>query len=199
MNKVKDMSLVEEGLKELDWAEKNMPVLKAIGHRFEKEKPLNGLKVSVALHLEKKTGQLIRTLCKGGATVRVASCNPLTTDDRVAAALTTFDGIEVFAWANQNTEDYYENLNSVIENAKDRLGGKDSTGDIKVASGMKAEDIWKMLADINNVERFLEQFNILAPEIRHAVAEHVLTKCNVFSGKASVFSARYNDSTGYLE
>ena len=121
MSKVKDMSLVDEGLKELEWAEKNMPVLDAIGKRFEKEKPLKGLKVSVALHLEKKTGQLIRTLCKGGATVRVASCNPLTTDDRVAAALTTFDGIEVFAWANQNTEEYYENLNSVLDSKPNLL------------------------------------------------------------------------------
>jgi adenosylhomocysteinase len=115
MNKVKDMSLVNEGLKELIWAEKNMPILDAIKKRFEKEQPFKGKKVSVALHLEKKTGQLIRTLQAGGASVRVASCNPLTTDDRVAAALTTFDDIEVFAWANQSTEEYYENLNSVLD------------------------------------------------------------------------------------
>ena len=121
MNKVKDMSLVDAGLKELEWAEKNMPVLAAIKKRFEKELPFKGLKISVALHLEKKTGQLIRTLRAGGATIRVASCNPLTTDDRVAAALTTFDGIEVFAWANQSTEDYYENLNSVLDSKPNLL------------------------------------------------------------------------------
>ena len=121
MNKVKDMSLVDEGLKELEWAEKNMPVLGAIKKRFEKELPFKDLRISVALHLEKKTGQLIRTLRAGGATIRVASCNPLTTDDRVAAALTTFDGIEVFAWANQNTEEYYENLNSVLDSKPNLL------------------------------------------------------------------------------
>jgi adenosylhomocysteinase len=115
MNKVKDLTLAEAGLKELSWAEKNMPILGAIKNRFEKEKPLEGKKVSVALHLEKKTGQLIRTLRAAGATIRVASCNPLTTDDRVAAALTTFDGIEVFAWANQSKEDYYTNLNYVLD------------------------------------------------------------------------------------
>ena len=98
MSKVKDLKLADEGMKELEWAEKNMPILIAIQKRFEKEQPLKGKKVSLALHLEKKTGQLIRTLRAGGATVRVASCNPLTTDDRVAAALTKFDGIEVFAW-----------------------------------------------------------------------------------------------------
>ena len=77
--------------------------------------------MSLALHLEKKTGQLIRTLRAGGATVRVASCNPLTTDDRVAAALTKFDGIEVFAWANQSNEDYYANLNSVLDSKPNLL------------------------------------------------------------------------------
>ncbi|NHJ48097.1 MAG: adenosylhomocysteinase [Asgard group archaeon] len=121
MNKVKDMKQVDEGMKELIWAEKNMPVLGAIKKRFEKEQPFKGKKVSVALHLEKKTGQLIRTLQAGGATVRVASCNPLTTDDRVAAALTTFDGIEVFAWANQSTEEYYENLNTVLDSKPNLL------------------------------------------------------------------------------
>jgi adenosylhomocysteinase len=121
MSKVKDMKLADEGMKELEWAEKNMPILTAIQKRFEKEQPLKGKKVSVALHLEKKTGQLIRTLRAGGATVRVASCNPLTTDDRVAAALTKFDGIEVFAWANQSTEDYYANLNSVLDSKPNLL------------------------------------------------------------------------------
>lgn len=121
MSKVKDMALAEEGMKELEWAEKNMPVLTAIKKRFEKELPLKDKKVSVALHLEKKTGYLIRTLRAGGATVRVASCNPLTTDDRVAAALTKFDGIEVFAWANQSTEDYYANLNFVLDNKPNML------------------------------------------------------------------------------
>ncbi len=121
MSKVKSLTLIDEGLKELEWAEKNMPILNAIKKRFEKELPLKNLRVSLALHLEKKTGQLIRTLRAGGATVRVASCNPLTTDDRVAAALTTFDGIEVFAWANQNTEEYYQNLNSVLDSKPNLL------------------------------------------------------------------------------
>ncbi|MCF2142515.1 MAG: adenosylhomocysteinase [Candidatus Heimdallarchaeota archaeon] len=121
MSKVKNMALAEEGMKELAWAEKNMPILTAIQKRFQKEQPLKGLKISVALHLEKKTGQLIRTLQMAGAEVRVASCNPLTTDDRVAAALATFEGIEVFAWAGQTTEEYYQNLNAVLDSAPNLL------------------------------------------------------------------------------
>lgn len=115
MSKVKDPSLAEDGLKELAWAEKNMPILGAVKTRFEKEQPFQGLRVSVALHLEKKTGMLLKTLHAGGAIVNAASCNPLTTDDRVAAALTTIDGIDVFAWANQSKEDYYKNLNHVLD------------------------------------------------------------------------------------
>ncbi|MEA2069799.1 MAG: adenosylhomocysteinase [Asgard group archaeon] len=121
MNKIKDIALADEGKMELAWAEKNMPILATVKKRFEKEKPLAGKKVSVALHLEKKTGQLIRTLQASGATIRVASCNPLTTDDRVAAALTQYDGIEVFAWAGQQKEDYYANLNHVLDSKPNLL------------------------------------------------------------------------------
>jgi len=115
MSKVKNIELADEGKRELTWAEKNTPILTAIQKRFIKEQPLKGQRISVALHLEKKTGQLIRTLRAGGAEVKVASCNPLTTDDRVAAALATFEGIEVFAWAGQTTEEYYQNLNAVLD------------------------------------------------------------------------------------
>ena len=87
MSKVKDMDLAEEGKKLLDWAVSNMPVLASIRERFKKEKPLSGIRVGVALHLEKKTGILLETLVAGGAEVSAASCNPLTTDDRIAAAL----------------------------------------------------------------------------------------------------------------
>jgi adenosylhomocysteinase len=121
MSRIKDPNLAAEGIKELTWAEKNMPILNKIRTRFQQERPLEGKRVSVALHLEKKTGQLIRTLRDGGASIRVASCNPLTTDDRVAAALATFDGIEVFAWEKQSTEDYYKNLNSVLDSKPNLL------------------------------------------------------------------------------
>jgi len=87
MSKVKDMDLAEEGKKLLDWAVSNMPVLASIRERFKKEKPLSRIRVGVALHLEKKTGILLETLVAGGAEVSAASCNPLTTDDRIAAAL----------------------------------------------------------------------------------------------------------------
>jgi adenosylhomocysteinase len=99
MSKVKDQLLREEGKKRLSWAESNMPILASIRNRFEKEKPLQGIKIGVALHLEKKTGILLRTLVAGGAQLSAASCNPLTTDDSIAEALD--DEMDVFAWSSQ--------------------------------------------------------------------------------------------------
>lgn len=113
MSKVKDASLAKKGISELEWARRNMPVLASIRKRFEKEKPFAGLTISVALHLEKKTGILLETLAAGGAKVYASSCNPMTTDDTVAAALA--GKINVFAWAGQTNDEYYWCLNSVLD------------------------------------------------------------------------------------
>ena len=112
MSKVKDNGLAAEGRKRLDWAESNMPILASIRKRFESEKPLSGIRVGVALHIEKKTGILLRTLAVAGAEVSAASCNPLTTDDHVAAALA--DEMSVYGWSGQNDKEYYECIESVI-------------------------------------------------------------------------------------
>lgn len=115
MSKVKDLSLAKKGAQELEWARRNMPVLAAIRKRFEKEKPFAGLTIATALHLEKKTGILLETLAAGGAKVFASSCNPLTTDDSVAAAIAAGGKIEAFAWAGQTNEEYYFCLNSVLD------------------------------------------------------------------------------------
>lgn len=115
MSKVKDISLAKKGAAELEWARRNMPVLASIRRRFEKEKPFAGLTISTALHLEKKTGILLETLAAGGAKVFASSCNPLTTDDTVAAALAQGGKLEAFAWAGQTNEEYYFCLNSVLD------------------------------------------------------------------------------------
>ncbi len=112
MSKVKDILLAGEGRKRLDWAKSNMPVLASIRNRFEKEKPLAGLNIGVALHFEKKTGVLIETLAAGGADITISSCNPLTTDDSVAAALS--ETMNVYAWTGQTKTEYYNCLNEVI-------------------------------------------------------------------------------------
>jgi adenosylhomocysteinase len=113
MSKHKNNPSKQNGNNLLGWAEERMPILKEISRRFIDEKPLKGMKIGVALHLEKKTGVLLQTLQKGGAEVSASSCNPLTTDDDVAIALS--DEMSVHAWSNQTDDEYYECLKNVLD------------------------------------------------------------------------------------
>ncbi len=113
MSKIRDSSLAKLGDAELGWARQNMPILARIRKEFEKDKPLKGVRIGVALHLEKKTGVLLETLAAGGAEIAACSCNPLTTDDKVAAALA--GKMKVFAWAGQTNKEYYSCIESVLD------------------------------------------------------------------------------------
>ncbi len=117
MSKVKNPSLAARGRQELSWAESHMPVLAAIREEFKRTQPFKGLRIGIALHLEKKTGILLRTLRDGGAVVYGSSCNPNTTDDSVVAALAeeSPSTLQVFAWAGQTTEEYYWCLQQVLD------------------------------------------------------------------------------------
>jgi adenosylhomocysteinase len=87
---VKDLSLAEQGRNRIEWAEKEMPVLRAIRERFEKEKPLQGVRMSGCLHITTETANLARTLVAGGADLVLCASNPLSTQDDVSAALVSF-------------------------------------------------------------------------------------------------------------
>jgi len=110
---VKDLKLAEQGMLNLEWAEKEMGALMKIRKNFEKEKPLKGIRIGMALHVTKETGILVRTLQAGGADVAITGCNPLSTQDDVAAALAK-EGTKVWAYKGETTEDYYRYLNYVI-------------------------------------------------------------------------------------
>ncbi|MBI4177528.1 MAG: adenosylhomocysteinase [Candidatus Aenigmarchaeota archaeon] len=114
MSKVKDAKLAADGRKQIEWAEMQMGGLLRIRSRFSGEKPLKGLRIGMALHVTKETAALVRTLKAGGASVAIAGCNPLSTQDDVAAALAD-EGIEVFAWKGQTVDEYYDNLNKVLD------------------------------------------------------------------------------------
>src|SRR3989338_2924040 len=111
---VKDISLADQGEKNIEFAEMQMKGLLKIRERFNKEKPLKGYKVGMALHITKETAALVRTISAGGAEVAIASCNPLSTQDDVAAALAK-EGFHVFGWKGENTKEYYENINHVLD------------------------------------------------------------------------------------
>jgi len=111
---VKDITLADQGRKNMELAEMHMSALMEIKKRFEKEKPLKGIKIGLALHVTKETGILVRTLIAGGADVSITGCNPLSTQDDVSAALAE-EGVKVWAYKGETTEDYYRYLNYVID------------------------------------------------------------------------------------
>ncbi|MCF7844338.1 MAG: adenosylhomocysteinase [Kiritimatiellales bacterium] len=114
MSYIKDPSLAEQGRLNLEIAEKRMEALMKVKERFEKEKPLKGLTIGMALHVTKETGVLVRTLKAGGAKVAITGCNPLSTQDDIAAALAEED-VLVWAYKGESDEDYYKFLTAVIE------------------------------------------------------------------------------------
>lgn len=105
----------------MEWAEVHMKVLAEVRGRLVGERTLEGTKVGMALHVEAKTGMLAVSLARAGAEVRLASCNPLSTDDSVALALAKAYGIKVYAKKWESTEEYYENLNQVLDMGPDYI------------------------------------------------------------------------------
>jgi len=111
---IKDISLAEEGLLRIEWARGSMPVLAMIEERFEKERPLRGIRVSACLHVTSETANLARALKAGGAEVRICASNPLSTQDDVAAALVRHFEVPVFAIKGEDKETYYRHIASAI-------------------------------------------------------------------------------------
>ena len=112
---VKDLGQAEAGRQRIEWAAQEMPVLKLIRERFEKERPLDGLKLSACLHVTAETANLARTLQAGGADLVLVASNPLSTQDDVAAALVTYDEIPVYAIKGEDNATYYQHLKTALE------------------------------------------------------------------------------------
>jgi len=112
---VTDLGLAAEGVRRIEWAEREMPVLRLIRERFEHERPLAGLRVGACLHVTTETANLMRTLKAGGAEVMLAASNPLSTKDDVAAALVAEYGIATYARRGEDRDTYYAHLNAVAD------------------------------------------------------------------------------------
>jgi adenosylhomocysteinase len=112
---VRDLALAREGRMRIEWADRNMPVLRAIRARFTREKPLKGLRIAACLHVTTETANLMRTLQAGGAEVWLCGSNPLSTQDDVAAALVSQYGISTFAIKGEDHKTYYSHIVSCIE------------------------------------------------------------------------------------
>ena len=112
---VKDLSLAEGGRLRIEWAEREMPVLRQIHERFKKERPLAGIRVSACLHVTSETANLMKTLQAGGADVVLTASNPLSTQDDVAASLISHDEIPVYAIKGENNVTYYKHIKAALD------------------------------------------------------------------------------------
>lgn len=112
---VKDLNLAPSGRLRMEWAEREMPVLRQITERLEIEKPFKGIRMSACLHVTTETGNLARALVAGGADLVLVASNPLSTQDDVAAALVTYDEIPVYAIKGEDNDTYYEHLYAALD------------------------------------------------------------------------------------
>jgi len=112
---VKNMDLAEGGRLKIEWAEREMPVLRQIKERFTKEQPLKGVRISACLHVTTETANLMKTLQAGGADVVLTASNPLSTQDEVAASLVSHEEIPVYAIKGEDNVTYYKHINAALD------------------------------------------------------------------------------------
>src|SRR3954452_13796837 len=112
---VKDIALAAEGVRRIEWADRQMPVLAAIRERFEREKPLDGIRISACLHVTTETANLMRTLKAGGADAVLCASNPLSTQDASAASSPARSGFPTFAIRGEDHDTYYSHIYAAVD------------------------------------------------------------------------------------
>ena len=137
---VADLSLADAGQARIEWADTQMPVLRQIRERFEREKPLEGITLGACLHVTTETSNLVRTLMAGGADVGLCASNPLSTQDDAAAALVDRYGAEDFAIHGEDNETYYRHIDAVCDK-RPQITMDDGADVISVLHGQRTEQI----------------------------------------------------------
>ena len=172
--RIKDPTLAKEGKNRIDWAEAHMPVLVALRQKYEKTKPLKGTRVAGCLHVTKETGVLVRTLKAAGAELSWCGCNPLSTQDDVAASLAQDEAISIFASRGVTQQEYYDDIRSAMriepnitiddgadltvemhkENSNSIRGGTEetTTGVIRLRAMQKAGKLMYPIIAVNDAE-----------------------------------------------
>jgi adenosylhomocysteinase len=140
--KVRDLGMADSGRMRIEWAESRMPVLMRLREEYAKSQPFKGYKITGCLHVTKETAVLVETFKACGAEVAWSGCNPLSTNDEVAAALAR-EGIEIYAWYGQNTEDFYWCIDRTIDKTPNTTldDGADLIFRVHSAFPEKASDI----------------------------------------------------------
>jgi adenosylhomocysteinase len=142
---VKDLALAPEGLRRIQWADREMPVLAAIRERFEREQPLAGYRISACLHVTTETANLARTLKAGGADVVLCASNPLSTQDDVAAALVDEYDIAVYAIKGEDNDTYYKHIEAAVDH-KPQITMDDGADVIGVLHSHRREQLGDIIA-----------------------------------------------------
>jgi adenosylhomocysteinase len=142
---VKDLTLAQEGVRRIMWADRQMPVLAAIRERFEAEQPLAGYRISACLHVTTETAVLMRTLKAGGADVVLCASNPLSTQDDVAAALVEEFDVSVFAIKGEDNDTYYQHIEAAVDH-KPQLTMDDGADVIGVLHTARREQLGDIIA-----------------------------------------------------
>src|ERR1043165_7775796 len=137
---VKDLALAAEGVRRIEWADRQMPVLASIRQRFEADQPLRGYRVSACLHVTTETANLMRTLKAGGADVVLCASNPLSTQDDVAAALVDEYDVSVFAIKGEDNDTYYKHIEAAVDH-KPQLTMDDGADGIGVPPSHRREQL----------------------------------------------------------
>jgi adenosylhomocysteinase len=142
---VKDLALAAEGVRRIEWADRQMPVLAAIRERFEREQPLAGYRISACLHVTTETANLMRTLKAGGAEIVLCASNPLSTQDDVAAALVDEYDVAVFAIKGEDNDTYYSHIEAAVDH-KPQLTMDDGADVIGVLHSHRREQLNEIVA-----------------------------------------------------
>ncbi len=160
---VKDMSLADKGRNRIEWAGMDMPVLRLIGEKFEKNKPLEGIRIAACLHVTTETANLAITLKKGGAEVYLCASNPLSTQDDVAASLVKHFDIPVFAIRGEDRETYYSHIWECLRRRPHIVmdDGADLTSTLHMIASGEIEGLPEP------VKKGLEEENVKAQAVPH--------------------------------
>jgi adenosylhomocysteinase len=142
---LKDLALAPEGVRRIEWADRQMPVVAAIRERFEREQPLAGYRVSACLHVTTETANLMRTLKAGGADIVLCASNPLSTQDDVAAALVEEYDISVFAIKGEDNDTYYAHIEAAVDH-KPQLTMDDGADVIGILHAHRREQLGDVIA-----------------------------------------------------
>ena len=141
---IADIALADEGQRRIEWADRQMPVLRTIRERFEKERPLDGITMGCCLHVTTETANLVRTLIAGGAEVVLCASNPLSTQDDVAAALVDRYGAEVYAINGEDNDTYYRHIHAAVDR-QPQITMDDGADVVGVLHGERSEQLSELM------------------------------------------------------